>query len=162
MVKVYRHEPALVEDFTNERYATSGISLGAEGAEGVDLAGESYDGKKFTIVIKKITVPETTEQLSELLRERWNLDVVGMLDVFYTAAFTRPNYKQAAKAAIEKEDWDEAHRLAQQEIDEFRFNTKRARTAVTKAEVQELKGLKALAAKLGLSMEQLIENAANL
>jgi hypothetical protein len=163
--KVYQYVAPVVADFDNERYATANISLNADSVEGVDLAGEHFDGMKFTVCCPREQVANhgSIESLSDALKDRWNLDLQGVLDVFYSAAFTRPNYKANAKEAIEAQDWEKAHQVAQASIDDDQFNVRKAPAEkVTKAEVQELKGLKALAEAKGMTLEQLIAAAKEL
>lgn len=161
--KTYYYVPAPVEGFNSEDFATSNISLNAENVGGTDPAGESYDGTKFTVACERLRVEgKTTEEISAALSERWNLDLQGALDVFYSAVFTRPNYKGAAKEEIEAGNWEEAHQLAQQAIDDYQFNVRKTRKTVDKATMQRISALEAKAQALGITADELLERIASM
>ena len=159
--KNYYYVPSIVSGFNNEDFATSNISLGADNVDGTDPAGNPYDGMKFVVACEKVKVDgQTTEEISNQLKEQWNLDLTGALDVFYSAVFTRPNYKAAAKDAIEAGNWEAAHQAAQTAIDEYKFNVRKARKTIDKATAQRLSAIEAKAASLGISTDELLERIA--
>lgn len=146
-------------------WPTSNISLGAEDEPYTDVAGETYDGQKFVLAIEKVMLSEMSkEEIANYFQERWNLSLDEMFDQWCTFAFTKPSYKTLpdVKKLIDAGDLEGAHVAAQKAIDEYRFNVRKERVTVSKAEAQEVKGLKALAAKLNISFEELCERAAQM
>lgn len=165
-VKFYYHAP-VVDGFDNERFATSSIRLTKRDVRTPftdPVSGDALDDMKFTVACERVLVSEfdSIDALSDSFQDRWNLDLQGVVDGFYAKTFTHPDYQGAAAEAMAAGDYEAAAKAAQQAIDEYKFNVKKERATVTKAEAAEVKGLKAKAAELGLSIEELIERASQL
>ena len=165
-IKFYYHAP-VVDGFDNEKFATSSIRLTKRDVRTPftdPVSGEQLDDMKFTVCCERVQVKDYSDvnELSDAFKDRWNLDLQGVVDGFYAKTFTHPDYQGAAAEAMAAGDYEAAAKAAQQAIDEYKYNVKKERATVTKAEAAEVKGLKAKAAELGLSIEELIERASQL
>ena len=165
--KVYNYAAASISGFVNDDYVVSNISLGADEVPGTDAAGEPFDGTKFSVGVKRFKISEfdSISDLDAAVRERFAADDetdVGLqyaLDGFLTQIMTRPNYKASAKEAIEAGDYEEAHRIAQDLLDNYRVGRRKAVGPTMKAKVAKLSALENKAQELGITYEELIERA---
>lgn len=165
MAKKFYYNAPVVEGFENEHFATTSVKLTKKDvALPITVNGEDFDDQKFTPCCKRevVTEHDSLESLDSALKERWNGGLQDILDIAYAAIFTRPDYQQEAKEAIEANDYEAAAKAAQNAIDEYKLNVKKERKTVTKAQAQKVNSLEAKAAELGITLDELIARASAL
>jgi len=163
MAKTYAYAQPPIEDFVADNYVVSNLSLGAQDIPGTDAAGEPFDGTKHQVAIKRFTITDdsTVADLNAALAERFgeDCDLQYAIDAFCTHIMTRPNYKSFCEEEIASQDFDAAHKKAQELLDNYRVGRKASTGTAVKAKVKKVSALEKRAQELGISYDELIERA---
>ena len=163
MSKIYQYAKPPIENFIADDYVVSNLSLGAESIPGTDEAGQPFDGTKHQVAVRrfKVTNGVTVEEINNRLKERFGeaCDLQYALDTFNTAIMTRPGYKTFVAEEIAAQDFDTAHRKAQELLDNYRVGRKASVGASVKVKVKKISALEKKAEALGISYDELIERA---
>jgi len=166
MAKTYLYAEPQVDNLVADDFIVSNLSLGAETIPGTDVAGETFDGTKHCVAVKRFKVDElgTVEAIDEAIKKRFSdeCSLQYALDSFLTHIMTRPNYKAHAQEAIKAGDFNEAQRLAQELLDNYEVGRKKAVGASVKAKAQKADAQEAAAAALGFTIDELIARAPEL
>lgn len=169
MAKVYQYAQPPIENFIAADYVTSDIALGLQNEAGVDEAGVKFDGTKHTVAIKRfmadaVLATEEGKELDALIKERFSDEcgLQNLLDTSLVNICTRVPYKERAKEAIDAGDWEAAHKAAQTALDDYRVGRRKVIGESMKAKVKKASALEAKAQSLGITMDELLERAAQL
>jgi len=163
MAKDYQYAAPPIKDFVAEDYIVSNLSLGADTIPGTDEAGKPFDGTKYSVACKRFMVGEdsTVETIETEIKARFSTEcsLQYALDSFLTGIMTRPNYKAHAKDEIEAEDFDKAHEMAQDLLDNYEVGRRKSVGPTMKAKVAQVGAAEKKAAELGISYDELLARA---